>query len=172
MVCCTNNKIPESSSTEFIFKPISCRWINGLANTYGYTKYNKLLEYIDEKTLNYVFNRINDDLYTYWPCPTCFCYGYLFSICTLGISFLFTYVCIRDAMDILYTNIRLFNNKYFKNKNLELSFHKVCCTSYLKIKVLDINKSINNNNTSVKNNNNLEFNELKDNSNLIVYNQV
>ncbi len=143
MDCCFNKNIPTSTDTKFIFKPISKTWINGLANTYGSIEDHSILtNIIDKRTLNIILSRINDDLLTYWPCPTCFCFGYLCSICTLGLSFLCPYFCISEAATTMNKNISLLNDKYLTSKGLNLSYHKICCSSYLQIEIVDQNKAV------------------------------
>lgn len=137
MDCIFNKNIPKSDENTFIFRPTNKTWINGMSNNYELADYPALYTYVDKRNLSQVFTRINEDLFTYWPCPTCFCYGYLFSLCTLGISFLCTYTCIKDAKASLHSNIERFNEKVFAPAGLLMSYKTMCCTSYIEIKIVN-----------------------------------
>ena len=152
MDSCFNSKIPSNTHDTFIYTPNSKTWINGLANNYKYVHYQELDKYIDSTSLKRIIERINDDLYTFWPCPTCFCIGYSFSLCTLGLSFLCPYTCIRDARKKLDKNILLYNETLNK-VGLELSLKEIYCSSYLEIRI--INQKDEFKETTGLNNNNL-----------------
>ena len=158
MDSCFNSKIPLNTEETFVYSPNSKTWINGLANNYKYVHYSELDKYLGSETIKRMIERINDDLYTYWPCPTCFAIGYCFSLCTLGLSFLCPYTCIRDARNKLNRNI-VFYNETLNKVGLELSLKEIYCSSYLEIKIIrpieneevkentGLNKNTNNGNT-------------------------
>lgn len=157
MDSCCNKKIPMNSSERFVFKPLSKTWINGLANTYDATYFEELSQYIDKVTFRNSFSKINDDLYTYWPCPTCFFFGYCCAVCTVGLSFLCPLMCINDAKKQLDENLERMNNNIYNPRGLQLNYVSMCCTSFLEIKIIkDLNKNTENqvlNSGSIKNTN-------------------
>jgi hypothetical protein len=76
---------------------------------------------------------INDMLFTYFPCPLCWCFGYLFCLPTLGLSLCLPAICVRDAEDQLRMIIDRYNNRKFEEKNMHLRLRKRCGTSWLEI---------------------------------------
>lgn len=80
-----------------------------------------------------MITKINDMLYTYFPCPLCWCFGYLCCIPTLGLSMCCPYICVNDAEDELKNLIRRYNRIKLNPKNLHLSLRKKCSTSWLQI---------------------------------------
>lgn len=166
---CCNKKIPENTDDIFIYRPISKTWINGLANTYEANYYPELDQFVDKLQVKNCINRINDDLYQFWPCPTCFAVGYCCVLCTLGLSFLCPYICISDAKKHLLENIERMNKNIFSPRGLELSYQQLCCTSFLQIKIVDNGKKgynnqlIQNTNKNIKDNN-TNFNGIGNNN--------
>lgn len=141
MDSCFNKNIPETTHDTFILKPVSKTWINGLANTYDSTYFTELEPFIDKLTFRNCICKINDDLYTMWPCPTCFAFGYCCCLCTVGLSFLCPYTCISDAKKSLLDNVDRFNQNVFNPRGLELTFEKLTCTSFLQIRIVDSSKA-------------------------------
>ncbi len=60
----------------------------------------------------------------------------LFNFC-LGLSFLFPNFCISEAKLKLLETINFVNENIFNKKNLNLSYHQKCSTSWLQIDILD-----------------------------------
>ncbi len=137
MDCAFNKLIPEETNTRIILRPTSKTFINGLASTYD-TTYNPLLkDYITEKEYHYVVNKVVDELSMMWPCCFCFTYGYLFSICTLGLSFCFPNFCISEAKITLLKSIEDVNKSILNKKGLKLSYQQKCSASWLQIDVIE-----------------------------------
>lgn len=63
---------------------------------------------------------INTVLEDFFPCPLCFCFGYLCCPCTLGLSFLLPNSCVKDAEEELRALIKRINDKKLKQKNMFL----------------------------------------------------
>src|SRR5689334_1141626 len=106
MDCYFNKYIPKSEGNRIILKPTSKTFINGLAASYETTYYPILAKYISEKEYNYAMNGIADELFMMWPCCFCFTYGYLFCLCTLGLSFIIPNCCISEAKIHLLQSIK------------------------------------------------------------------
>ena len=100
-------------------------FISGLASSYSITYNHELLKsYISKEDFQYMVNCFNELLFQYWPCPLCFCIGYMFSPCTLGLSFLCPSVCISDAEKSLKGSIEYFNKQKLKSKGLKVRLVK------------------------------------------------
>ena len=120
MDCLFNMQIPKSTEYEYIirpegkityaFKKIGKTFVSGVASSYSANYNHELLKnYISKEDFKYMINCFNEILFQYWPCPLCFCIGYLFSPCTLGLSFLLPGVCINDAETNLRGSLEYFN---------------------------------------------------------------
>jgi hypothetical protein len=114
---------------------IAKTFINGLASSYDSTFPVQLNGIVDNIDYNSIIGTINDELFLMWPCCFCFSYGYIFSLCTAGMSFCFPYVCISDAKKTLLQSIAKANERYFHKKGLELSYQSKCSTSWLQIDI-------------------------------------
>ena len=80
-----NKYVPISTEERIIIPPEGKTWINGFASKYS-TKYQYefLSKYIKENDYKDFIEYINTAIDDYWPCPTCFCFGYLFCLCSVG----------------------------------------------------------------------------------------
>lgn len=139
MDCLFNSRIPDSTTSELVFKPASKTFVTGIASSYDfYYDQTVLGQYIKESQFNYLVNSINEELIRYWPCTLCFACGYLCSPCTLGLSFLCPYGCIMSAKENLLTKIEHFNSQHFEPKGLIMLYHQTCSTSWI---TLSVNKN-------------------------------
>ena len=157
--CCCNKKIPKSTSKTFILKPISLKYINGIAPKYEVKYFPELEPYIKSKEFTKPLDSLISNLQMSWACPLCFCFGYTCSVCTLGLSFLGPYVCISQAIQDFENGIEDVNKVHYNPRGSHLSLKRACCTSWLQIDIIneistEREKLENNNN----NNNNVEPN--------------
>ena len=119
MDCLFNMQVPKSTEFEYIIRPkgklsltidLGKTFISGLASSYSLAYNHELLkDYISKEDFHYMINNFNEILFQFWPCPLCFCMGYMFSPCTLGLSFLLPNTCISDAERSLRGSIEYFN---------------------------------------------------------------
>ena len=137
MDCVFNHYIPETEGRSIILRPTSKTFINGLASSYDTSYHPKLKDYISEREYSYVINKIVDELTMMWPCCFCFSYGYLFCLCTVGLSFLFPQCCIGEAKTKLLESIKEANDNILNKKKLAISYHQKCSTSWLQVDLLD-----------------------------------
>jgi hypothetical protein len=82
--------------------------------------------------------RVNDVLALYWPCDTCYFFGYTCSICTLGLSFCFPKMCIAHAER--YAQQELYNlnhSRRFEEIGMVWELHKTCLNSWIEIECPD-----------------------------------
>jgi hypothetical protein len=70
-----------------------------------------------------------------WPCCYCFSFGYLFSVCTLGMSFCAPHLCISEAKHTLDKSLLRANEYILNKKGLHISYHSKCSTSWLQIDI-------------------------------------
>ena len=108
-------------------------FINGLAQEYDEAGYDakKLKGYISERDFYRMINQINDTLYSFYPCPICFCFGYCCCPCTLGLSFLIPYSCVRDAEKEVKRLLEEINQKVLHKKRLHIELKVACSTSWV-----------------------------------------
>lgn len=135
MDCIFNKCIPESSNNKIIIRPTSKTFINGLAQSYDTTFPNELSNIISEKEYSYAINKVIEDASMWWPCCFCLTYGYMFSICTLGLSFWFPMNCISEAKVQILQSIIWVNENILNKYNLNLSYKQKCSTSWLEIDI-------------------------------------
>ena len=68
-----------------------------------------------------------------YPCQCAQVTGYLFALCTCGLSFCIPNLCIREAEERLRKEINDSNRKCLHNHGLEMKFRRGCSTSWLEI---------------------------------------
>jgi hypothetical protein len=82
-----------------------------------------------------VMNRLNDTIRDYWPCNTCYFFGYGCCLCTAGLSVLIPNYCISHSE--LYATAMLRNvslkAKYY-DRHITFSLVKTMCQSYIEIR--------------------------------------
>ena len=145
MDCLFNLQVPKSTEFEYIVRPkgkqpnifihfLGKTFISGLASSYS-TKYDSILlkGLLSKDEFVYMISCFNDILFQFWPCPTCFAIGYMFSPCSLGLSFLFPNSCIADAEKSLKGSIDYFNKQKLKHKGIKVRLVKRCSTSWVMI---------------------------------------
>lgn len=135
MDCLFNKYIPQSDSNKIILRPIGQTFANGLASSYDEEIPPELLDYIDENTYKKCIIDLNETLLNYWPCFCARCIGYLFCLCSFGISLLMPNVCIKDAEENFLRRLEYYNQEYFKNKGFHMKLVKKCSTSWLEIEI-------------------------------------
>ena len=130
-----NYQIPASSPQRVVIRPSAGTFVTGIAKQYSENYPQELSGYLNEREFNTLMNSINDMLYTYFPCPLCWCFGYLFSLPTLGLSLLCPYICVNDAEGNLKTMITRINRQKLEQKNIKLTLRTKCSTSWLEFEL-------------------------------------
>ena len=88
MDCIFNKWIPASTPDKVIIPPVGKTWIDGLAYSYSEVFPKEYLgTYMTEKEFKEFIIMVNNMIDGYWPCPTCFFFGYACSLCSLGTLF-------------------------------------------------------------------------------------
>lgn len=167
MDCLFNKYIPDpKSQQELIFKPEGKTFITGIAPGYNFIYNKQVLEpYIKEAQFSFLTNSLNEELYSHWPCTMCIAFGYVFSPCTLGLSFLCPWNCISTSKEIFLEKLAFYNQQYFNPKSIHLTYHQNCSTSWIKLEVnksfstpLETSFSVSTNDKSKRKEKELEFN--------------
>ena len=137
MDCLFNKGIPESlNNKEIIFKPKNKTFINGISSSYLFIYNDVIGKYMKESQFNFLTNSLNEELSQNWPSNLCLFFGYAFSPCTLGISFICPYTRINQGKLYFLEKLDYYNIQYFNPKNLHLSYHQNCCTSWVKLEII------------------------------------
>ena len=111
------------------------RFVNGISSRYDDTYDPRLEGIISEDELKDIIRRLNETITSFWPCNTCYFFGYAFTPCTLGLSLLVPNYCASKA--------EIHAQKFLKNISLKAKFYdrkisfyivKTCCDSYVAIK--------------------------------------
>ena len=95
MVCCLCSGccIPKSTNDFVIIRPASKTFINGMAGSYFYDDEDRdlIFKSVSKKEMEDLMDDLNTAIINEYPCDGCLCFGYLFSPCTLGLSFCLPY---------------------------------------------------------------------------------
>lgn len=143
MDCLFNRKVPKSSKTRLIFRPRAKTFITGLSSEYECSYDSEVLsQYISESQFNFLFQSLNDELFSYWPCYTCFFCGYFCCPCTLGLSLLCPNLCITQAKSKLLQKIQSMNALHLSPKGLRLVYRQGCSTSWLELEIVQRSSSM------------------------------
>lgn len=111
------------------------RFVNGIASRYT-DDYDPQLEgIVSESELKDIIRRLNETIQSYWPCNTCYAFGYACTPFTFGLSLLLPRYCASQA--------EIHAQKFLRNVSLKAKFYdrkicfyivKTCCDSYVEIK--------------------------------------
>jgi hypothetical protein len=112
------------------------RHFTGISSSYS-TQYPQILQdVISQKEFVDIIERLNETIRDYWPCDTCYYFGYGCSLCTLGLSLLLPHYCASHSE--IYATAML-RNVTLKSKfyDRRISFHlvKKLCQSFVEVKV-------------------------------------
>jgi hypothetical protein len=109
-------------------------FISGISSRYDTTYPNELQGYITEEEFSRAMERLNDKLAEFWPCNTCYIFGYACAPLTLGMSLFCPNYCISQAEE----NAEKFLNdlsktaKYY-DRNISWKLRKSCWKSWIEI---------------------------------------
>ena len=95
----------------------------------------ELSPYIDKYLYMRSINEINDILSVFWPCLPASIFGYLCCPCSLGLSLLMPYTCIKDAETVMMREIDRLNGEVFEPRGLKLKYIKKCGNSWMEIEL-------------------------------------
>ena len=120
-----NSFIPKSISSIHIIHPagtlfrfiaIGKTFVTGLASRFDTTYSPCLAPYLSEDEYESLIERINDTLYSNWPCTLCQLLGYVLCPCTLGLSFVCPGLSVGDAREAVEKEIHSVNKWLRKRK--------------------------------------------------------
>ena len=138
MECIFNRYVPPSTDSLIIIKPIGQTFINGLSSSYDETFPPALQPYIDESMYRKCIIDLNETLINYWPCFCARAMGYFCCLCTMGLSFLMPNICISDAEETYTKQLEQYNNSLFNPRGLDVKLRKKCSTSWLEVKITNV----------------------------------
>lgn len=112
------------------------RFINGVASSYD-QRYPRALDgLLDEHAFDEAINHVNNILVMYWPCHTCFFFGYVCSLCSFGLSFGCPNVCIHEAEKAARGELEYLNRTTpFRDVGMIWRLKKTCLASWIVIEV-------------------------------------
>ena len=80
--------------------------------------------FVSENEFEDIMEKINEMLFTYFPCLLCWTLGYLCCPFTFGLSLCGPAICVRDAEESLRDMIAHMNRKKLNKMKVHLSLHK------------------------------------------------
>jgi hypothetical protein len=113
---------------------IGARFISGIAKQYDDTYPDQLIGVISEKDFENTMEKLNDAIFQFWPCTTCFIFGFACAPMTLGTSLCCPRYCVSKAEDNLTRKLEdtCLMEKY-REKEITWSLHKSCFNSWIEI---------------------------------------
>lgn len=113
---------------------IGARFISGIARQYDDTYPSQLSGVISEKDFEHTMERLNDSIFQFWPCTTCFIFGFACAPITLGTSLCCPHYCVSKAEDNL---IRALEDTSmmakYTEKDITWTLRKSCLNSWIEI---------------------------------------
>lgn len=91
------SRLVEGTTTSVRLYARGQRFVNGMSNEYDARYPAELDGVISEDEFLRAMSRINNTMRDYWPCCTCFYFGWCCAPCTLGLSFLGPRLCVGDV---------------------------------------------------------------------------
>ena len=131
--CCTHN-IPRSKPDLIIVRPMGKMFINGMTEQFSYSQYDhKVFEGImTQREYEKLIERINDSFFAFFPCTGCSMCSYCCCPCTLGLSCIWPYIQVKDAIKRCKMELEAMNKELKTNKiRFELKLEK--SVSYIKM---------------------------------------
>ncbi len=99
MDVCFNRYIPKSSDDTIIIRPASKTFVNGMAEVYSDQDYDsKLLAWNMSRTdYERMIDKLNNAIWSEYPCPGCQLFAYCCCICTAGLSCIIPFMQVKSA---------------------------------------------------------------------------
>mmetsp|Transcript_37390 Transcript_37390/g.38073 ORF Transcript_37390/g.38073 Transcript_37390/m.38073 type:complete len:177 (+) Transcript_37390:278-808(+) len=138
MFQCDNSRNSNESDelyTTVRIPPTGLRFINGISSSYSETYPPELTGVITGPEYHDIIKRLNDTLSLYWPCTTCYIFGFACVPCTCGTSLLCPAKCISASEEKGQKLLEQvgFRDKFYQRK-IFFRIEKRCFTSWLEIK--------------------------------------
>lgn len=117
-------------------KATGLRFINGVASSYD-ERYPEALDgLLSPRDFDEAINHLNNIILMYWPCNTCFFFGYVCSFCSFGLSFGCPNVCIAAAEKNARGELEYLNRTApFREVGMIWRLKKTCLSSWIIIEV-------------------------------------
>eukprot|EP01041_Mallomonas_annulata_P010518 gene10518-21934_t len=110
------------------------RFVNGISSSYNDTYPNELQEILTESEFHDILKKLNETLITYWPCTTCYIFGFACAPCTCGTSLCCPAKCISEAENKAQKLLEQmgYKDKYY-DRCITFKIQKGFCSSWLEI---------------------------------------
>ncbi|TNV87506.1 hypothetical protein FGO68_gene13423 [Halteria grandinella] len=132
MDCVFNQFIPKSQGDLLVIRPATKTFVNGMAEAYSFEDYDiKLLEWnLSKRDYESMIERINNSIWSEYPCPGCQLFAYFCCLCTAGLSCVIPLLQVRQAMIRLQREIERVNQALLPRR---MMLKHVCenSTSYI-----------------------------------------
>lgn len=132
MDCCFNRFIPKSTPDCFVIRPASKTFVNGMAEAYSFKDFDvKLMEWnMSRREFEAMIERINNSIWSEYPCPGCQLFAYFCCLCTGGLSCVIPYLQVKQAMRKLHKELDNIN-KILLARRIRLEHRCENSTSYI-----------------------------------------
>ena len=109
-------------------------FVNGISSCYDDTFPEELRGVLSEKEFGDVMRNLNDTIISFWPCDTCYIFGYVAAPCTLGLSLCCPGKCAAMAEQKANHCLEHISMKkrYYEN-GVTWSLRKTCFQSWVEI---------------------------------------
>lgn len=111
------------------------RHYSGIASSYSTVYPDALRPVLSKEEFVDIFSRLNETIRDYWPCNTCYFFGYGCCLCTAGLSVLVPGYCISHSE--LYANAMLKSvslKATYYDRNISFSLSKSLCSSCVEVR--------------------------------------
>lgn len=112
------------------------RHFTGISSSYS-TQYNNIMQGVITQTeFVEIIERLNETIRDYWPCDTCYYFGYGCALCTFGLSVLLPHYCATHSETYATAMLRNVTLKSrFYDRRISFRLIKKCCQSFIEIKI-------------------------------------
>ena len=116
-----NNFVPDSTPECVIVPPSGKTFITGMASQFDDEYDDRLMSgRLERSKFREIIHNINDILFSYWPCSTCWWIGYVCWLWTLGLSFILPSICVWEAKGKVRKAIAVYNDKMLRRRGITL----------------------------------------------------
>jgi hypothetical protein len=112
------------------------RHFTGISSSYS-TQYPPILQgVIPANELLEIVTRLNETIRDYWPCDTCYYFGYGCMLCTVGLSVLIPHYCATHSEKYATAVLRSYSLKArYYDRKIRFQLVKRCCHSFVEIRI-------------------------------------
>ena len=110
------------------------QFLNGIASFYETSYPHELTGVIAKEEFENIMNTLNDTIISYWPCNTCYMFGYVCAPCTFGLSLCCPGYCAGMAEQKAHQFMETISlkKKFYEHKVI-WKIRKNCISSWVEI---------------------------------------